>query len=383
MSIPTEVIPGFAEATQSAEQWSQNDSTKFNLVQVDNIHGKLVFKYETISFYVVCVDFSGEAWNVWSDDDVVIAQMGPIQDYVHSCTKKGLPDILSYIDHKLSPLVRRISAGLEPIPLLPAAIIAQQAAAHDASIVEGAASPMVVNQMPPALVHREDSDVDLGYDEEVDDNFLDDNVDDNNCLMVDQADDDMDAVEEGDPRVAAEAASSLGESYGAGQVSQVAIHRILKDLKWLQESQCKNGITISPKTDNLAIWEVKLVDFPESGLLGSDLKIYSQQFCRETAVILEVNFPVEYPMNAPFIRIVRPRLKNKPAHITQAGAFCMDVLSKTGWSPAHDIDAILIQIRADMISDKWVCLDERSPDEEYNKAEALMSFHLFTHSQGL
>lgn len=71
--------------------------------------------------------------------------------------------------------------------------------------------------------------------------------------------------------------------------------------------------------DNLFLWDVQLSDFPEGSLLQKDLETYAKKTHRKPVVELEMKFPKDYPMNPPFVRILRPRfmfLTGKDASVT-------------------------------------------------------------------
>ena len=82
---------------------------------------------------------------------------------------------------------------------------------------------------------------------------------------------------------------------------------------------------------------------------------------------MEMKFPKDYPMNPPFVRVIRPRFKfltgvcsfvslpircvslpircvslSMPSgHITVGGSICMQMLTRSGWSPSNDIEVCL------------------------------------------
>jgi len=77
-----------------------------------------------------------------------------------------------------------------------------------------------------------------------------------------------------------------------------------------------------------------------------------------------MKFPKDYPMNPPFVRVIRPRFKfltgsysnmlvlsilytlacayknlsASTGHITIGGSICMQMLTRSGWSPSNDIE---------------------------------------------
>ncbi len=57
------------------------------------------------------------------------------------------------------------------------------------------------------------------------------------------------------------------------------------------------------------MWGVELSDFPKESLLAKDLDAYAKKTNRKPVVELEMKFPKDYPMNPPFVRILRPRFK--------------------------------------------------------------------------
>ena len=61
--------------------------------------------------------------------------------------------------------------------------------------------------------------------------------------------------------------------------------------------------------DNLFLWDVELSDFPKGSLLQKDLDSYAKKMSRKPVVELEMKFPKDYPMNPPFVRILRPRFQ--------------------------------------------------------------------------
>ncbi len=61
--------------------------------------------------------------------------------------------------------------------------------------------------------------------------------------------------------------------------------------------------------DNLFVWGVELSDFPKDTPLAEDLEAYAKKSNRKPVVELEMKFPKDYPMNPPFVRILRPRFK--------------------------------------------------------------------------
>lgn len=91
-------------------------------------------------------------------------------------------------------------------------------------------------------------------------------------------------------------------------------------------------------------WIVELHTFDPNLPLAQDLKKAKLQ-----SVVLELRFPPEFPMDPPFVRVIRPRFlafrEGGGGHITFGGALCMELLTNSGWSAVTSIDSLLLQVR--------------------------------------
>ena len=57
---------------------------------------------------------------------------------------------------------------------------------------------------------------------------------------------------------------------------------------------------------------MELGDFPPESLLAKDLQRFASRgggAARKPVITMEMKFPKDYPMNPPFVRILRPRFK--------------------------------------------------------------------------
>ncbi|XP_064393657.1 ubiquitin-conjugating enzyme E2Q-like protein 1 isoform X2 [Halichondria panicea] len=172
------------------------------------------------------------------------------------------------------------------------------------------------------------------------------------------------------------------DDFFTGQGTPSAVHRLLADLKGLNKSSGEFGITGKPQGDNLFVWGVELSDFPKDTPLAEDLEAYAKNSNRKPVVELEMKFPKDYPMNPPFVRILRPRFKFLTGHVTVGGSICMQMLTRSGWTPSNDIESILVQIRSEIISDPNTRLDSGRPDVEYSESEATVAFERMVHKYG-
>jgi len=160
-------------------------------------------------------------------------------------------------------------------------------------------------------------------------------------------------------------------NFFTGSGSSAATNRIIQDLNAIYNSHPeKFGYSAEPLNDNLYHWQVKLFGF-EDGPLKSDLKTLKGKSGIDF-VMLEMKFPASYPFSPPFIRVVKPRFLFHTGHVTIGGSICMELLTKSGWSPGNDIESILIQIRSEMISG-GASIDFQNT-REYTEEEAKQAF---------
>ncbi|KAL3860041.1 hypothetical protein ACJMK2_010223 [Sinanodonta woodiana] len=167
--------------------------------------------------------------------------------------------------------------------------------------------------------------------------------------------------------------------FGAGG-DAMAVKRLLKDLKVMQNAK-QFGIEGSPRADNLFVWDVKLMDLPKDSRLGKDLEAFAKKHNREPVIYMEMQFPGDYPMSPPFVRVIRPRFKFLTGHVTIGGSICMEMLTKSGWRPINDIESILVQIRSEIMSDSNAQLDG-NPDKCYTEDEARDAFNRMVQRYG-
>jgi len=162
------------------------------------------------------------------------------------------------------------------------------------------------------------------------------------------------------------------ENFATSSGSKEATQRLVRDLNNILKSDPKKfGVSAEPVGENLYVWKVKFFGFEPNTELGKDL-----EKCKKTRGIedieLEMRFPPEYPWNPPFIFVKRPRFQFRTGHVTIGGSVCMELLTTSGWTPANDIESILIQIRSEMIAG-GARLDFANPSD-YSEQEAKAAF---------
>ncbi|XP_074645730.1 uncharacterized protein LOC141902004 [Tubulanus polymorphus] len=327
----------FTDYVEEAKTW-QTEKTHFHLKSSVANENRLYFESTTssgstqpaaadagaVTFFIDCPDGS-TSWNIWSDQDRTLDVLKmEMSDFLQSSRPKTLTDILNKADKELKTLLGATCIDCK---------------------------------------NREDESEDEEEDYDEDDDDFDSYY---NSGDLDEQDDSLNDLDK-------DIEESAADQQFIGQGSSTAVHRLLKDYKALQKSDGKFGIEGSPQGNNLYIWDVKLTDFPLDSQLGKDLVEYAKRHKREPVVYIEMKFPKEYPMSPPFVRVIRPRFKFLTGHVTIGGSICMQMLTRSGWSPGNDIESILVQIRSEIISDGKARLDY-SVDRPYDEAEAKQAF---------
>ncbi|CAJ1396238.1 unnamed protein product [Effrenium voratum] len=139
---------------------------------------------------------------------------------------------------------------------------------------------------------------------------------------------------------------------GSRQASQVLM-REMRALHALQGDggACDRALEVEMVQDSLYHWTVKMhaAGFPDCSLRQELGKYAAQHPTGQAAVVLEVLFPDSFPMEPPFIRIVRPRFQMHTGHITVGGSICMQLLTTSGWLPTVSLENVFVAIRSEMV----------------------------------
>ncbi|XP_069112755.1 ubiquitin-conjugating enzyme E2 Q2-like isoform X1 [Argopecten irradians] len=317
----------FPQLLVSSEAWSEKSDSKFKVFSSDEEDKKVLFHVPDtdITFHLSICDISEEKTKlmVWSNNDRVLPYLNDVLEFTES-SDKTVQMVLDKVNVCLKPLVRSTLA---------------------------------------------DEDDDDNNDEGCE-------SDDNDDYGAYYGNEDVDANDEDVPKAKEAHSSSEDEeedNFFGAQGTPGAVQRLLRDLKGMKESH-KFGIEGRPRGDNLFIWDVKLKDFPKESMLGKDLQNFADKFKREPVVYIEMHFPGEYPMKPPFVRILRPRFKFLTGHVTIGGSICMQMLTNSGWTPTNDIEAILVQIRSEIMSDPNAQLERNDSDRAYGEQEAKDAF---------
>lgn len=111
----------------------------------------------------------------------------------------------------------------------------------------------------------------------------------------------------------------------------------------------------NPDDSNSAVWIAKMPSalFLESYLgLFEDLEKDSARNNRSPCIEFEFTFPLAYPSQPPFVRVIRPRFQFHTGHITIGGSICHESLTNQGWEQNTTIECLLHTLQQLMIDGK-------------------------------
>ncbi len=137
------------------------------------------------------------------------------------------------------------------------------------------------------------------------------------------------------------------------------IKKLVKQYKRILKTQKNNpdelGFRVTVNENDSYIWSVFITQFDSNEAVGKDMEELGIK-----EIELELRFPNTYPLDPPFVRVIKPRFKQLTGHVTSAGALCMELLTSKGWSSATSIEALIITIKSEILEgggridrDKW------------------------------
>uniref|UniRef100_A0A8C6HUY2 Maturin n=1 Tax=Mus spicilegus TaxID=10103 RepID=A0A8C6HUY2_MUSSI len=95
----------FQELADVAEKWCS--STPFELIAAEETERRMDFYADPgVSFYVLCPDNGcGDSFHVWSESEDCLPFLQLAQDYISSCGKKTLHEVLEKVFKSFRPLL--------------------------------------------------------------------------------------------------------------------------------------------------------------------------------------------------------------------------------------------------------------------------------------
>jgi len=151
------------------------------------------------------------------------------------------------------------------------------------------------------------------------------------------------------------------------------VKRLQRDFKITKEAEEKGelGFSFDLIDDDLYKWEFKLHEFDEDCQLSKDLIQYKKKH-GINYVTMRFHFPNDYPLTAPFVYIVSPKLTG--TYIFN-GALCMNILMQ-GWAAGIVPEALLLQIRQ-LFMEGNVRVANMNKVESYGEQDARTGFTSF------
>lgn len=170
--------------------------------------------------------------------------------------------------------------------------------------------------------------------------------------------------------------------------SAQATMRLINDLKALRKQKSDElGFRADPVPEknsgmeNLYHWHIKLFGIDKDAPLYKDM----QEFKKKTNydhILIEMRFSKDYPHVPPFVRVVRPRFQFRTGHVTLGGSICMELLTNSGWNATNDIESILVQITAELVSGGARLDSSSGHNYEYSEQEAWEAFYRAASTHG-
>merc|ERR1711957_477561 len=84
-------------------------------------------------------------------------------------------------------------------------------------------------------------------------------------------------------------------------------------------------------------WAVAVTPPTDVPLFG-ELAAFAAKYNAPAAIQMELLFSPAFPMEPPFVRVIRPRFAFHTGHVTVGGSICIELLTSSGWSPAYTLE---------------------------------------------
>jgi len=104
------------------------------------------------------------------------------------------------------------------------------------------------------------------------------------------------------------------------------------------------GFTMKQRDeDRMDMWTIQLHKFDNDADLSNDMAVLGLAHIK-----LQLDFPEQYPFEPPFVHVVTPHFKRGTGTVWD-GALCMELLTKSGWSPAYSIESIIYSVQSHLV----------------------------------
>lgn len=148
--------------------------------------------------------------------------------------------------------------------------------------------------------------------------------------------------------------------------------------KMEQSLEEKNGLSSREfeliESDNINLWNVKLLKIDNDSKLFKDM-----QTLKIDHILLEIEFTEKYPIEPPMVRVLKPSFVPITGHVTDGGSICYELLTNQGWSPAINMESLLISLKAIISDDGRLNGLENS---RYTKTNAISGYNRVLRAHG-
>ncbi|XP_043545567.1 ubiquitin-conjugating enzyme E2Q-like protein 1 [Chiloscyllium plagiosum] len=170
------------------------------------------------------------------------------------------------------------------------------------------------------------------------------------------------------PAGSSSSSSSIpGQPPNKQHCAQVRSRRLMKELQDIRKLT-DHFISVELVEDNLFEWNVKLLQVDKDSALWQDMKETSTE-----CILLNLNFPDNFPFSPPFMRVLSPRLEN--GYVLDGGAICMELLTPRGWSSAYTVEAVMRQFAASLVKGQGrICRKVGKTKKAFTRKEAEATF---------
>lgn len=151
---------------------------------------------------------------------------------------------------------------------------------------------------------------------------------------------------------------------------EVRSRRLMKEFQEISKSSRsheKPPFTVELVDDNLYEWNIRLYEIdPESDFYRD------MQETGTTHILLNLNFPDNFPFSPPFMRVITPQVEK--GFVMEGGAICMELLTPRGWASAYTVEAVIMQFAASLVKGQGRMVRKSKNGKEFNKKMAEASF---------
>lgn len=170
--------------------------------------------------------------------------------------------------------------------------------------------------------------------------------------------------------------------YPTGFNNSASAKRILVEYRSLLSSKAFPHLVVNFENNtNINIWYIEIANYDLGPRLNRDLITYANRYSRSPSILFEIRFPPNYPIDPPFVRIVRPRFQFRTGFVTIGGSICNHGLTKSGWNIQNTIEGILVEVTVNF-NEGGGGLDIAGSAWDYTLVEAEDAYRRFVRLHG-